>query len=333
MKLCTKCILPETFPGITFDAQGVCNYCAKAKAPEQLAEEKATYYKRFEDLLNELRGKGDYDCTVSYSGGKDSSYTLYVLRNIFKLRVLALVLDNGFISEQSFKNIRAVTENVGADSLIFKPNFGVLKKIFRHAVDHPMYSPKTLERASTICTSCIGLVKFSFLKIALEKNIPMMAWGWSPGQAPIRSSIMKINAALFRSTQKVLRDPMYKVVGDDINQYFLRDDQFENANNFPYNISPLAFMEYDEDKIFAKLGELGWESPQDVDKNSTNCLLNSFSNHVHLEQYKFHPYAFEIAEMVRTGVMTREHGLSKINEAGSDSTVEYAKKRLGLIND
>jgi hypothetical protein len=37
------------------------------------------------------------------------------------------------------------------------------------------------------------LVKFTGLKIALEKQIPIMAWGWSPGQAPIRSSIMKIN--------------------------------------------------------------------------------------------------------------------------------------------
>jgi hypothetical protein len=27
LKRCTKCILPETFPGIEFDENDVCNYC------------------------------------------------------------------------------------------------------------------------------------------------------------------------------------------------------------------------------------------------------------------------------------------------------------------
>ena len=27
MRRCTKCVLPETIPGISFDAQGVCSHC------------------------------------------------------------------------------------------------------------------------------------------------------------------------------------------------------------------------------------------------------------------------------------------------------------------
>ncbi|MCP4650123.1 MAG: hypothetical protein GY853_08620 [PVC group bacterium] len=330
MRRCTNCVLPETFPGIKFNENGVCNYCLKFKGNEKLKEEKETYFNKFKELLEQVKGKGEYDCTVSYSGGKDSTYTLYVLKEIFKLKVLALVLDNGFISEQSFANIRTVTETIGVDSLIFKPDFSLLKKIFRHSVENPMYSPKTLERASTMCTSCIGLVKFIFLKVAIEKKIPLMAWGWSPGQAPIRSSIMKINAALFKTTQEVLRKPMADIAGEEINRYFLSEDHFKNKEAFPYNVSPLAFMEYDEHKIVAKIRELGWRSPKDVDKNSTNCLLNSFANHVHIDKYGFHPYAFEIAEMVRSGVMSRELGLEKINEPGINATVEYAKKKLEI---
>ncbi|MFH2138146.1 MAG: hypothetical protein ABII88_06510 [Candidatus Omnitrophota bacterium] len=332
MKRCIKCVLPESFPGITFDDKGVCNFCLNFKGAEKLNEDKALYFNKFKELLKQVQGNGDYDCTVSYSGGKDSTYTLYMMKEVFKLKVLALVLDNGFISEQAFKNIRTVTENIGVDSLVFKPDFTLLKKIFQHAATHPMYSPKTLERASTMCTSCIGLVKFIFLKISLEKRIPIMAWGWSPGQAPIRSSIMKINPELFKTTQELLRKPMQEIAGDDMNKYFLSAEQFKDKNLFPYNVSPLAFMDYDEEKIVEKIGELGWCAPQDVDKNSTNCLLNSFANHVHIDKYGFHPYAFEIAEMVRSGVMSRELGLAKINEPGSAEIVDFAKKKLGLTS-
>lgn len=328
MKRCTKCILPETFPSIRFNDEGICNYCMSFKGKEKLNKEKTSYYNKFKELIIREKGKADYDCTVSYSGGKDSTYTLYILKEQFKLRILALTMDNSFLSEQAFKNIRAVTENLGIDSEIIKPNFKIIKKIFRHAVDHPMYSPKTLERASTICTSCIGLIKFIFLKIAIEKKIPIMAWGWSPGQAPIRSSIMKINPTFFKAAQKALKGPMQKVAGEAINPYFLKDSDFEEIKNFPYSVSPLAFMEYNEDKIIEKIGELGWIMPEDVDKNSTNCLLNSFANHIHIDRYGFHPYAFEIAGMVRTGIMSRKEGLAKINEPGNEETVEYAKKRL-----
>ena len=330
MKRCTKCILPETFPGIRFNDEGVCNHCLQFKGEENLKEKKEIYLAKFQELIGQIKGISEYDCTLAYSGGKDSTYTLYLLKKVFNLNVLTLTLDNGFISDQAFKNIRAVADNLGVDNIIFRPNFQTLKKIFHHASEHPMYSAKTLERASTICTSCVAFVKFAFLKIALEKKVPIMAWGWSPGQAPIRSSIMKINPVFFKQSQKALKDPMGKIVGDDIDKYFLSEEQFENKDIFPYNVSPLAFMEYDEHKILEKIKLFGWHAPEDVDKNSTNCLLNSFANKVHIDKYGFHPYAFEIAGMVREGVMTREEGLEKVSGVGSEETIEFAKTKLGI---
>ncbi len=319
MKICTKCILPDTFPGINFDDQGVCNFCRDFKGEEALKEEKQEYYNKFLELIKQVKGKSDYEATLAYSGGKDSTYTLYLLKEVFKLRVLTVTFDNGFISDQAFKNIRTVTENLGVDGIVFKADFQLLKKIFKAGVEKEMYSAKALERASTICTSCIGLVKFTTLKIAIEKQIPLMAWGWSPGQAPLRSSIMKINSGLFKITQEMYRRPMSEIVGDEINRYFLKDEDFK-VHDFPYNVSPLAFMDYDEEKIIKKIEDLGWSVPQGLDSNSTNCLLNVFANQIHLDKYNFHPYAFEIAVMVRNGVMSRSDGLKKI----------YGDKETGL---
>jgi len=123
---------------------------------------------------------------------------------------------------------------------------------------------------------------------------------------------------------------MNKIAGDAINPYFLSDAQFADETLFPYNVSPLAFMDYDENKILEKLHQLGWRSPKDVDTNSTNCLLNSFANQIHIDRYNFHPYAFEIAEMVRTGVMSRKEGLEKISEPGNDATIKFARERLEI---
>jgi hypothetical protein len=293
--------------------------------------EKTKYLEMFRELAGRLRGKSGYDCAVSFSGGKDSTYTLYVLKEVFKLKVLALTFDNGFLSEQAFDNIRAVTERLGADGIIFKADFGILKKIFSAAAASPLYSPKTLERASTICTSCIGLAKFSLLKIAMEKKIPMMAWGWTPGQAPIRSAIMKINPMMFRSTQAALREAMEKAAGADLGNYFLSEEQFAGpAESFPYNVSPLAFMDYNENMILETIRTLGWRAPGGLDNNTTNCLLNSFANDVHIGRYGFHPYAFEIAGLVRQGAMTREEGLEKLRGSGSDEAGSAVRAKLGL---
>ena len=331
MKICTNCILPETFPGINFDEQGVCNFCRDFKGPEKLKEEKAGYYAKFIELIKQVKGKNDYDCTLSYSGGKDSTYTLYLLKEVFKLRPLAITFDNGFISEQAFKNIRTVAENLGVDSIVFKADFQLLKRIFVAGIKNTMYSAKALERASTICTSCIGLVKFTALKIALEKKIPIMAWGWSPGQAPVRSSIMKMNPELFKVAQETYRKPMREIAGDEINKYFLSEEQFKNGESFPYNVNPLAFMEYAEEEIIKKNLEFGWVYPQGLDANSTNCLLNSFSNQLHIQKHGFHPYAFEIAGMVRMKVMSRKEGIEKIYSNTKDAiTISKAKLKLDL---
>jgi len=331
MKICENCVLPETFPGISFDQEGVCNFCRDFKGEDKLKEEKEEYFAKFQDLIKQLKGGGDYDCALPYSGGKDSTYTLYLLKEVFKLKVLAITFDNGFLSEQAFRNIRTVTENLAVDSLIFKANFQLLKKLFVAGMENKMYSPKALERASTICTSCIGLVKFIALKLTLEKRIPIMAWGWSPGQAPIRSSIMRINPALFKSNQETYRKPMLKIAGEEINRYFLSDEEFNNPEKFPYNVSPLAFMEYDEQKIVKKIEELGWLYPKGLDANSTNCLLNSFANEIHIEKHGFHPYAFEISGMVRTKVMSRDEGMEKIYQGQKqDEVIESSKKKLGL---
>ncbi len=330
MNHCVRCILPETFPGIRFNEEGVCNYCLEFKGIKHLKDKKNEYEKKFETLIEEYKGKNSYDALMCYSGGKDSTYTSILLKNKYKLNILAITLDNGFISEQAFLNIKNVVENLGIDHIIIKPRFDVLKKIFRECSNRNIYSAKTIERASIICTSCMGLVKFSSLRVTLEKNIPFITFGWSPGQAPITSSIMKNNPQMLKMMQKAIFDPLYRIVGDAIRPYFLEDNHFNGLYHFPYNINPLAFLGYNEDKVYETIYKYGWKSPQDTDANSTNCLLNSYANMVHKKQFHFHPYSLELANLIREGYLNRELALEKINEIEDPKIVAFVEKKLGL---
>jgi hypothetical protein len=92
----------------------------------------------------------------------------------------------------------------------------------------------------------------------------------------------------------------------------------------------LAFFDYDEEKIKVELQNIGWKAPTNTDTNSTNCLLNAFANQVHLERLKFHPYVWEIANMVRQGAMSRAEGMEKIYSPQNREQIDYARKKLEL---
>ena len=106
--------------------------------------------------------------------------------------------------------------------MIIKPRFDMLARIFQYCADNDVYPLKALERSSAICTSCMGIIKYSALRTAIEKDIPLISYGWSPGQAPISSSILKNNPPMIKMMQKALFDPLYKMVGDRSNPIFLR---------------------------------------------------------------------------------------------------------------
>lgn len=341
MRICSQCILPETFPGISFNADGICSHCQKFNGKKmQLEEEKKKCKQKFIELLrlevnrsrnhNSLNNHRSYDVLMAYSGGKDSTYTMSLLRNKYKLRVLAFSFDNGFVSPVAMTNIKNVTDNLGIDHVLFKPRWDLMKKIFSAAVERELYAKKTLERASTICTSCIGLVKSMCLKMAVEQDIPMIGFGWSPGQAPVESAIIKNNPSLIRTAQQAILNPLRTVAGDEIAAYFLQEKHYAAPERFPYNIQPMAWEFYNENMILEEIQKFGWTAPKDTDSHSTNCLLNAFANEIHLKRYQFHPYAWEMANMVREGVMTREEGYKKIYEDRPADLINIAREKLNV---
>ena len=121
---CTRCILPNTLQSIRFDAEGVCNYCRKFEQDfagwEQIAERKQA---EFEALLDHARRlKRPYDCLVPLSGGKDSTFALYLASKVYKLKCLAMTYDNGFLTTPAKNNIARALESTTADHIFYHMN-------------------------------------------------------------------------------------------------------------------------------------------------------------------------------------------------------------------
>lgn len=114
---CTQCVMDTDDPEITFDHNGVCNYCRQFKeAPEgfgKVPNALQIWMKLIQDMKKDGLGK-PYDCVMGISGGVDSSYLCHVVKEA-GLRSICVHVDNGFNSEFSKRNMGIVLEKTGFD--------------------------------------------------------------------------------------------------------------------------------------------------------------------------------------------------------------------------
>lgn len=117
-RVCTRCVMSDTDPDITFDAQGRCNHCTDYfERIAKLTYEPGRSDRELEAVVERIRSAGrkkEYDCVIGISGGIDSCYAAYVLKNL-GLRPLAVHMDNGWNSDIAAKNIKTVAETLGID--------------------------------------------------------------------------------------------------------------------------------------------------------------------------------------------------------------------------
>jgi len=329
--VCKKCILDSDIPGIDInDDSGLCNFCETYKPLS--SEEKAEHLARMEMLFQEESGNGEYDAIFALSGGKDSSYTLYELKKQYpSLKVMAVQFDNGFISDNAIDNARKMCEITGCDYFKLTMENEALYDIFRKAAMSYDAFPKFAKyRASDICNTCIGIIKQKLIELALVNKAPFIVFAFTPGQTP--NPIIDLSGSFVKWSRNLFEKQLQKIDVDDRDELFvIKREVIENMGDIaPKIVHPLCMWDYNEDKILEKLVEIGWNPPGINDSNSTNCTLNSFACYNHLQKYDIHAYAFDIAGIVRSGDMSREEGLKKLNQELCQPLILDAAEKLNL---
>lgn len=166
MKRCSRCGFPETYETIEFDAFGVCNICRQ----QEFKKGKIDWEKRklqLDELVSEYRGKYDYDCIIPFSGGKDSTFTLYYLMKQYKLKPLVVQFNHGFMRPNLLANNERTFKKLGVDVISFTPNWKVVKRLMREA----------LIRKGDFCWHChTGIFSYP-MHVAIKFNVPLVLWG------------------------------------------------------------------------------------------------------------------------------------------------------------
>lgn len=162
---CTKCGLPESYETIEFGKDGVCNICKAHERRKMNAD--TVIIGALRTIIDDVKGRYDYDCIVPFSGGKDSTYTLWYVVTQLKLKPLVVQFDHGFMRPNLLANNRRTFRKLGVDVHSFTPNWKLVQRVMKEA----------LIRKGDFCWHChTGIFAYP-MHVALRYQVPLIIWG------------------------------------------------------------------------------------------------------------------------------------------------------------
>ena len=130
MKYCKNCLYPETKPDLSFNDDNVCSACTATseKFTEINWDEREKEFKKIINHYKLPEGELGYDCLIPVSGGKDSTYQAYVMKEIYGMNPLCVCFETTSVTKIGRKNLNNISK-MGIDVIHFKKNSNVYKKM------------------------------------------------------------------------------------------------------------------------------------------------------------------------------------------------------------
>lgn len=221
----------------------------------------------FQKIVTHKKGE-EYDVAVMYSGGKDSSYLIYLLKEVYHLRVVAVMVDNGFEHDYTWEPMSRFPKEMGVPLRIIKPDKRMFVQLYRMLVmDHQYFHRNGVNH---VCFICNNLLWCSVAKYASEHGIPYIASGLSLAQLssgrskPLEPDAMA-NAIAERSTRMIYKNA---VAGMKQTQIFNEDEEFrsfvlsaEKAIKQVTTVYPYIYHSVSIDEQKDTLVKLNWQPP------------------------------------------------------------------------
>ncbi|TKX30191.1 N-acetyl sugar amidotransferase [Campylobacter sp. MIT 12-5580] len=173
VQYCSKCVMPNTRPGIKFSDMGggkwLCSACVNHAKKDEV--DYKTRFKELEELCDKHRhrnGKFEYDCAIAVSGGKDSHFQVHIMKEKLGMNpVLFSVEDNFTMTEAGKKNLRNLSEEFKCHIISLKPDIFTQKKIMR----------KTFEKYGKPTWFIDRLIYSYPFAMAAKFNTPLLVYG------------------------------------------------------------------------------------------------------------------------------------------------------------
>lgn len=325
LKRCTKCVLPETFPFIDFDSKGVCNYCNNYK-PKQYSNTLEELKKLVEPYR---RTDGKPDCIVPFSGGRDSTYSLHLIKKELGLNPIAFTYDWGMVTDLARRNIARVCGKLGVENIIVSADMNWKRENIRKNVEAWLKKPSL----GMIPLFMAGDKYFFYYTDRLKKQtgIDLNLWGinhlentdFKVGFAgiPPKFDKKRIYSLSIKNQLKLfgfvggnlLKSPGYinQSIFDSLGSFAAR---YLSSHKDFYSV--FDFYKWDEDEINTLLEkEYEWEKA--IDTNSTWRIGDgtaSFYNYIYYTVAGFSEVDTFRSNQIREGMLTRERALQLIED-------------------
>jgi len=305
-KVCSRCVLDESDPNITFDSDGECNYCKRYDLLMSQVNRKFTASsldEKIREIKREGRGK-EYDAIVGISGGVDSTYVLYKAVKEHGLNVLALHVDAGWNSEIAVRNIHRAIEKLDVDLHTHVIDWDMMRDVqaafFRSSVVNCDVPQDHCFKAIQYQTAKkFGIRHFiSGRNVATDSMMPSR-WVWSNDDG---YQIRKIHSKFGR---KKLKDfPLFSAwYGTVFIPYFAKYQDLKILNYGDYK-------RLEAKRIVSE--ELGWS---DYGGKHYESVFTEFYQGYYLPgKFGYDKRKAHLSGLINNGELTRERALEELQE-------------------
>jgi len=314
IKYCTSCLNTSTRPRISFNSKGVCNACTWSKVKKNIDWD---YKKKI--LKKLIKKQKNFDCIVPVSGGKDSSYVAYQVKNILGLNPLCITIRPGLEYDLGKENLLNFL-SYGYNHILVTPDVNVMKH----------YDKIGLIKYGRPLLGWQIAVQASIFKLAVQFRIPLVFFG-EEGETEYGGSTKLINKFFYN-------------VNDSIKLYLSGSNPRKLSNYFSSKqLYWFTFPSVKEIKM-NNLKVTHWSSFENWDsykhylfskkelglKDSNNRLIGTYNNFAQTDTYLYDLHVYLMYLKYGFGRCTQDVGIDIRRGALSrNQAVDLVKKYDG----
>jgi asparagine synthetase B (glutamine-hydrolysing) len=325
LKRCTKCILPETFPFIEFDDKGECNYCKNYKKKNQPKP-----IEELQKLIEPYRKTNNRtEVLVPYSGGRDSTYVLHIVKEILGLKPLTYTYDWGMVTDLARRNVSRTCGKLGVENIIVAADIHAKRRNVRLNISAWLKNP----HLGMVPLFMAGDKYFFYYSnmILKQNNLELSIWGsnslentdFKLGFAGIKPNfnkkriddvevlnklkLVKFFGLNYLQNPSYFNSSLYDTFGSFLSRYLIKRNGY---------LQLFDYIKWDEQEIENVLiNEYDWE--KSIDSKSTWRIGDgtaAFYNYIYYTVAGFSEFDTFRSNQIREGQLTREKGLKLVEE-------------------
>lgn len=326
---CTNCVMDTTDSAITFNENGVCDFCTDFYENIQPAwqaklKDSDLLRRTAEQIKANSKGK-QYDCIIGMSGGVDSSYLCYVAKELMGLNPLIYCVDTGWNLNVAVENIERIVKALDLDMYTEVVDWNEMKDLqlafFKSQVPY-----QDLPQDHAIFA---GLYNY-----AVKHGIKYVLTGANSATECIRPPIEWV----YQNDLKMIRD-IHRRFGTRPLKTFPMCHMLKYRLYYPIvkgmkRVAPLDMVEYDKEQVKVFLQErFGWEPYEN--KHYENVFTRFYEGYYLPHKFGYDKRKCYLSNEILAGSISREEALAELEQDPYDpqqmeEDKAYIAKKLGI---